>query len=301
MDRAGLLLSRLFACSWVRSGVFAFPGRTPAITSQLASPIRRPIGFRGRRGVQSLPVPRLGSRKRKSARTAERCQGRDDDAGPGEVALVESPPPAPQSKPVTLAPRLVARTAPLVAFGLGLRILAAGPAPYRQYSDRGSCVSQPKFVHNQPRSSTEARADPPKLSVTRRAGGRRGWGQKERGTHHFAGGGGRRGMEGGEGGEREAEKGKGLGGGLPREGNHREERGRGRMREGRGRGGGTAAVVKAVGARVATRRRANDDAKRAHHTLTANQTARRRTASSQDIRSQRRKSRLLKMLGRPTY
>ena len=113
----------------VRSGVFAFPGRTPAITSQLASPIRRPIGFRGRRGVQSLPVPRLGSRKRKSARTAERCQGRDDDAGPGEVALVESPPPAPQSKPVTLAPRLVARTAPLVAFGLGLRILAAGPAP----------------------------------------------------------------------------------------------------------------------------------------------------------------------------
>jgi hypothetical protein len=54
-------------------------------------------------------------------------------------------------------------------------------------------------------------------------------------------------------------------------------------------------------ARVATRRHANDDAKRAHHALTANQTARRRTASSQDIRSQRRKSRLLKMLGRPTY
>ena len=54
-------------------------------------------------------------------------------------------------------------------------------------------------------------------------------------------------------------------------------------------------------ARVATRRHANDDAKRAHHALTANQTARRRTASSQDIRSKRRKSRLLKMLGRPTY
>src|SRR5579884_662158 len=35
--------------------------------------------------------------------------------------------PAPQSKPVTLASRLVAQDAPLVAFGLGLRIPAAGP------------------------------------------------------------------------------------------------------------------------------------------------------------------------------
>lgn len=40
-----------------------------------------------------------------------------------------STPPAPQSKPVTLTSRLVTRNAPLVAFGLGLRILAAGPAP----------------------------------------------------------------------------------------------------------------------------------------------------------------------------
>jgi hypothetical protein len=38
-------------------------------------------------------------------------------------------PPAPQSKPVTPASRLVAQVAPLVAFELGLRILAAGPAP----------------------------------------------------------------------------------------------------------------------------------------------------------------------------
>ena len=35
---------------------------------------------------------------------------------------------APQSKPVTPASRLVAHAVPLVAFGLGLRILAAGPA-----------------------------------------------------------------------------------------------------------------------------------------------------------------------------
>jgi hypothetical protein len=37
--------------------------------------------------------------------------------------------PAPQSKPVAAASRLVAQVAPLVAFGPGLRILAAGPVP----------------------------------------------------------------------------------------------------------------------------------------------------------------------------
>jgi hypothetical protein len=37
--------------------------------------------------------------------------------------------PAPQSKPVAAASRLVAQVAPLVAFGPRLRILAAGPAP----------------------------------------------------------------------------------------------------------------------------------------------------------------------------
>jgi hypothetical protein len=41
----------------------------------------------------------------------------------------------PQSKPVTHASRLVAHDyAPLVAFGLGPGILAAGPVTYRQYS-----------------------------------------------------------------------------------------------------------------------------------------------------------------------
>ena len=45
--------------------------------------------------------------------------------------------PAPQSKPVTPASRLVAQVAPLVASGLGLRILAAGPAHLRLYSRCG--------------------------------------------------------------------------------------------------------------------------------------------------------------------
>jgi hypothetical protein len=53
--------------------------------------------------------------------------------GPVEVA----PTPTPQSKPVTRASRLVAQDiAPLVAFGLGPGVLAAGPATYRQYSYR---------------------------------------------------------------------------------------------------------------------------------------------------------------------
>jgi len=46
--------------------------------------------------------------------------------------------PTPQSKPVTHASRLVAQDiAPLVAFGLGPGILAAGPTTYRHYSYRG--------------------------------------------------------------------------------------------------------------------------------------------------------------------
>jgi hypothetical protein len=54
--------------------------------------------------------------------------------------------PAPQSKPVTRASRLVAQTAPLVAFGLGSRILAAGPAHNRLYSYyRRQCGRRPKL------------------------------------------------------------------------------------------------------------------------------------------------------------
>src|ERR1019366_6540848 len=45
--------------------------------------------------------------------------------------------PVPQSKPVARASRLVAQIAPLVASGLGPRILAAGPAPVRLYTHYG--------------------------------------------------------------------------------------------------------------------------------------------------------------------
>lgn len=49
-----------------------------------------------------------------------------------------APTPTPQPEPVTHASRLVAQDiAPLVAFGLGPGILAAGPATYRHYSYSG--------------------------------------------------------------------------------------------------------------------------------------------------------------------
>jgi hypothetical protein len=82
----------------------------------------------------SLPVPLLGPRGRKRARTPERSirLGRGHRAG--GVTPVGT---GPQSKPVTPASRLVAQVAPSVASGLGPRILAAGPARDRLYSYRG--------------------------------------------------------------------------------------------------------------------------------------------------------------------
>ena len=62
----------------------------------------------------------------------------------GRAGLIESnagrsAPTGPAVKTSNPASRLVAQEAPLVAFGLGLRIPAAGPATYRQYSYCGVC------------------------------------------------------------------------------------------------------------------------------------------------------------------
>src|ERR1700732_231609 len=100
--------------------------------------------------------PSVGSaRGRKRARTRARSirigtrpPGRWGNAG-------RSTAPAPQSKPVTRASRLVAQVAPLVAFGLGLRILAAGPAHVRLYSYHGR-LCEPRaqeFARARPRAS----------------------------------------------------------------------------------------------------------------------------------------------------
>ena len=71
---------------------------------------------------------------------------------PGRWHNADRSAPAPQSKPVTPASRLVAQLAPSVASGLGLRILAAGPAYIRLYS-----YSQP-VMSTRPQKFAQARA-----------------------------------------------------------------------------------------------------------------------------------------------
>jgi hypothetical protein len=66
---------------------------------------------------------------------AGRASRQSRDSPNGSVGPLDTPTLTPQSKPVTHASRLVAQKyAPLVAFGLGPGILAAGPVTYRQYS-----------------------------------------------------------------------------------------------------------------------------------------------------------------------
>ena len=82
--------------------------------------------------------------------------------------------PAPQSKPVTPASRLVARVEPLVAFGLGPRILAAGPARIRLARFAGGYVNQSSIVcsaHPRARASVDSSpADSSSLTELARAG-----------------------------------------------------------------------------------------------------------------------------------
>jgi len=70
----------------------------------------------------------LRSTRKQADENASRGQT-DRGVSPGRWGnAFRSTTPAPQSKPVAHASRLVAHIAPLVAFGLGVRILAAGPA-----------------------------------------------------------------------------------------------------------------------------------------------------------------------------
>jgi len=78
--------------------------------------------------------PLYRARAQGRGREPPRVQSAWDEAtGPAGDAR-GSTAPAPQSKPVAPASRLVAQVAPSVASGLGLRILAAGPAINRLYS-----------------------------------------------------------------------------------------------------------------------------------------------------------------------
>ena len=82
----------------------------------------------------SLPVPLVGHAKRKRGQNPRAFNHVGTQPPSRWVNAHRSTAPAPQSKPVTPASRLVAQTTPLVAYGLGLRIVAAGPARLRPYS-----------------------------------------------------------------------------------------------------------------------------------------------------------------------
>ena len=135
-----------------------------AIASQLGSPPYCPIVFSPCRHLRAFPSLHWdsaeGKRARDPARLIERKPpGRWDNAD-------RSPAPAPQSKPVTPASRLMAQETPLVASGLGLRILAAGPATYRQYSYRQRCGRQSQIHRDwhEIRDSTRSDARSTKLA-----------------------------------------------------------------------------------------------------------------------------------------
>src|SRR5579864_7581260 len=97
-----------------------------------------------------LPVPLLRPRGGEGRGPQHVRSDRDASTGRWGNAC-RAPAPALQSEAVAPAYRLVARVAPSVAFWLGLRILAAGPATYRQYSDCGVPGRQSKDCAPLPR------------------------------------------------------------------------------------------------------------------------------------------------------
>jgi hypothetical protein len=99
-------------------------------------------------------VPSASSSSRLSIPLLDRAEGRGrtparfnhiGTSPPGRWSNARrSRAPAPQSKPVAHASRLVTQNAPSVAFGLGVRIPAAGPAHSRLYSPFGVYAREPQ-------------------------------------------------------------------------------------------------------------------------------------------------------------
>ena len=89
---------------------------------------------------------------RNSKRGNPRGQSHCETHPPGRwITAMRHTAPSPQSNPVTQAPRLVAHVALSVASGLGVRILAAGPALRRLYSDPGRlCVRRQNTLRREP-------------------------------------------------------------------------------------------------------------------------------------------------------
>jgi hypothetical protein len=101
-------------------------GRSRVLRILVFGPSRPSVGSaRKERGLEPRAVNQIGTRP----------PGRWGNAR-------RSAAPAPQSKPVTPASRLVAQVAPSVASGLGLSVPAAGPARQPQYSCCGRMCEQ---------------------------------------------------------------------------------------------------------------------------------------------------------------
>lgn len=129
--------------------------------------------------------PSIGAARKKEGENPRASSGGEKTSG--LVGLLPAgPPPGPAVK--TRSPRLSPRgaDAPSVAFGLGLRILAAGPAVLRQYSlSRGAVRATPKLLAMTPEAGPrDARS--PDLTVTpsRRQRRQCSIGRGERSRHH---------------------------------------------------------------------------------------------------------------------
>ena len=101
-------------------------GRSRVLRVMVFGPSRPSVGSaRKERGLEPRAVNQIGTRPPGRWRNARRSTA-----------------PAPQSKPVTPASRLVAQVAPSVASGLGLSVPAAGPARHPHYSCCGRLCEQ---------------------------------------------------------------------------------------------------------------------------------------------------------------
>ena len=116
----------------------------PEITSQLAAPTGRLTVFCARHAF-TPSIPRLGPRARMRATSPARSiRLRRGHRGGGVTPYRAAP--APRSKPIAHASRLVTHCAPSVASGRGVKIRAAGPAHLRLYSQLSICVRGPQKV-----------------------------------------------------------------------------------------------------------------------------------------------------------
>ena len=116
----------------------------PEITSQLAAPTGRLTVFCARHAF-TPSHPSVGT-ARKDEGGKPRAFNQVATRPPGRWSDADRAAPAPRSKPIAHASRLVTHCAPSVASGRGVKIRAAGPAHLRLYSQLSICVRGPQKV-----------------------------------------------------------------------------------------------------------------------------------------------------------